>query len=161
MTENQLVGWHHRLDGYEFEQILGVGDRQGGLAFCSPWGSRVGHDWVTELNWTERRVKKGKGDGEVKQTSWCFPLRVEYTTYSFNNVKFRILQSPDISERVRKNKICLKKEETSLLPYISIHLILGYYQLRELFFFNVIYSPQRQAISPPEGVTLLRSITSS
>ena len=143
MTENQLVGWHHRLDGYEFEQILGVGDRQGGLAFCSPWGSRVGHDWVTELNWTERRVIKGKGDGEVKQTSWCFPLKVEYTTYSFNNVKFRILQSPDISERVRKNKICLKKEETSLLPYISIHLILAYYQLRELFFFLMSFTHRR------------------
>ena len=33
-----MVGWHHRLNGHEFEQTLGVGDGQGGLACCSPWG---------------------------------------------------------------------------------------------------------------------------
>ena len=43
MTEVEMVGWHHRLDGYEFEQAPGVGDRQGSLAWCSPWGCRVEH----------------------------------------------------------------------------------------------------------------------
>ena len=33
-----MVGWHHRLNGHEFEKILEVGDGQGGLACCSPWG---------------------------------------------------------------------------------------------------------------------------
>ena len=52
MTEDEGVGWQHQLDGHEFEQALGVGDGQGSLACCSPWGSqRVGHDWVTEMNW--------------------------------------------------------------------------------------------------------------
>ena len=36
MTENEMVGWHHRLNGHEFEQALGVGDGQGTLAFCNP-----------------------------------------------------------------------------------------------------------------------------
>ena len=35
--QDEKVGWHHRLDGHEFEQTLGVGDGQGGLACCSPW----------------------------------------------------------------------------------------------------------------------------
>ena len=35
-----MVGWHHRLDGHEFEQAPGVGDGQGGLAFCSPCGCK-------------------------------------------------------------------------------------------------------------------------
>ena len=35
-----MVGWHHRLDGHEFEQTQGVGDEQGGLACCSPWDRR-------------------------------------------------------------------------------------------------------------------------
>jgi len=35
-----MVGWHHLLDGYEFEQALGVGDGQGSLVYCSPWGSK-------------------------------------------------------------------------------------------------------------------------
>ena len=43
-TEDEMVGWHLRLDGHEFKQALGVGDGQGGLARCSPWGHRVGHD---------------------------------------------------------------------------------------------------------------------
>ena len=42
MTENEMVGWHQWLDGHEFEQALGVGDRQGGLAYCSSWHRRVG-----------------------------------------------------------------------------------------------------------------------
>ena len=41
MTEDEMVGWHHRLDGLEFEQALGVGDGQGGLVCCSPWGCKV------------------------------------------------------------------------------------------------------------------------
>ena len=38
MTEDEMVGWHHRLSGHEFEQPLRVGDRQRGLVCCSPWG---------------------------------------------------------------------------------------------------------------------------
>ena len=52
-TVDEMVGWHHWLNGYEFEQALGDGEGQRSLVCCSPWGSqRVGHDWVTELNWT-------------------------------------------------------------------------------------------------------------
>ena len=46
-TEDEMVGWHHQLDGHELEQVLGVGDGQGGLACCSPWGRK-------ELDTTER-----------------------------------------------------------------------------------------------------------
>ena len=38
-TEDEMVGWYHQLDGQEFEQAPGVGDGQGSLACCSPWGS--------------------------------------------------------------------------------------------------------------------------
>ena len=38
MTEDKTVGWHVQLDGHEFEQAPGVGDGQGSLAYCSPWG---------------------------------------------------------------------------------------------------------------------------
>ena len=39
-TEDEMVGWHHQLNGYEFEQTLEVGDGQGSLACCSPWGHK-------------------------------------------------------------------------------------------------------------------------
>ena len=40
MTEDEMVGWHHRLDAHEFEYILGVGDGQGSLACCRLWGHK-------------------------------------------------------------------------------------------------------------------------
>ena len=49
-TEDEMVGWHHWLNGHEFEQALGVGDGQGGLACCSPWGHKES-DRTGRLNW--------------------------------------------------------------------------------------------------------------
>ena len=51
-TENEMAGWHHWLDGCEFERTLGVGDVQGGLAFCDSWGHKES-DTTEWLNWTE------------------------------------------------------------------------------------------------------------
>ena len=52
MTEDEMVGWHHWLNGHEFEQALRVGDGQGSLACCSPWGHKE-LDTTEWLNWTE------------------------------------------------------------------------------------------------------------
>ena len=48
MTEDEMIGWHHWLNGHEFEQAPGDAEGQGSLACCSQRGCRVGHDWVTE-----------------------------------------------------------------------------------------------------------------
>ena len=53
MTEDETIGWHHRLSGHEFEQAPGVGDGQGSLVCCSPWSRRVGHDWKTTTKMQE------------------------------------------------------------------------------------------------------------
>ena len=47
MTEDEMVGWHHQLDGHEFEQVLGVDDGQGSLVCYSPWS-------LKELDMTEQ-----------------------------------------------------------------------------------------------------------
>ena len=49
MTEDEMVGWDHQLNGHEFEQALGVGDRQGGLACCDSRG-RKESDMTEQLN---------------------------------------------------------------------------------------------------------------
>ena len=49
MTEDEMVGWHQGLDGHEFEQALGVGNGQGSLTCCSPWG-RKELDMIERLN---------------------------------------------------------------------------------------------------------------
>ena len=51
MTEDEMVGWHHRLNGHEFEQTLGDNEEQGSLARCSPWGHK-------ELDMTEQLNNK-------------------------------------------------------------------------------------------------------
>ena len=52
MTEDEMVGWHHRLDGRDFEQTPGVGDGQGNLACCSPWRGKES-DMTEKLNWED------------------------------------------------------------------------------------------------------------
>ena len=73
-TEDEMVGWHHRLNGHEFEYTPGVGDRQGGLACCGLWGHKES-DTTEWLNWTEMRHKR---DERVRRTcgageAWISP----------------------------------------------------------------------------------------
>ena len=49
MTEDEMVGWYHRLNGHEFEQAPGVGDGRGSLVYCSPWGLKL-LDKTEQLN---------------------------------------------------------------------------------------------------------------
>ena len=57
-TEDEMLGWHYRLNGHEFEQVPGVGDRQRSLVYCSPWG-RKESDVTERLNWIDRCGKWG------------------------------------------------------------------------------------------------------
>ena len=69
-TENEMVGWHHRLNRHEFESTPGVGDGQGDLACCSPWGLKESYT-TEQLNWTEPleggNVVGGEYRGRVKK----------------------------------------------------------------------------------------------
>ena len=56
IIEDEMAGWHHWLDGHEFEYTPGFGDGQGGLACCSSWDHKVS-DMTVRLNWTELNVR--------------------------------------------------------------------------------------------------------
>ena len=56
MTEDEMVGWYHRLNGHEFEQALGVGDGQGSLVSCSPWRCKES-DMTERLNNRSNNLK--------------------------------------------------------------------------------------------------------
>ena len=58
MTEDEMVGWHHQLNGHEFEQALGDGEGQGSLVCCSPWGCKES-DTTEQLNTTSYRDEVG------------------------------------------------------------------------------------------------------
>ena len=65
-TEDEMVGWHHQLNGHEFEQALGDGEGQGGLACCSPWGRK-------ESDMTERlkNNEKPRASDEMRVCLSC------------------------------------------------------------------------------------------
>ena len=70
MTEDEMAGWHHQLNGHEFEQALGVGDGQKSLVCWVHGAQRVGHDWATELNFV-----------------WCPQTKVDYIPLKYNLVE--------------------------------------------------------------------------
>ena len=59
MTEDEMIGWHHWLNGQEFEQAPGLGDEQGSLACCNPWGCKE-LDTTERLNWTDSQLDRDK-----------------------------------------------------------------------------------------------------
>ena len=73
-TEDEMIGWHHWLDGHEYVQALRVGDSQGSLVSCSPW---VAKSWawlssLTELKWNELEVPE-----------YIFPIKTQFSAKAF------------------------------------------------------------------------------
>ena len=74
-TQDEMVGWHHRLNGHEFEQAPAVGDGQGSLACCSPWGCKE-FDVTEWVNWTD-----------IKMSSWWKNALTKFNTQLNKNTK--------------------------------------------------------------------------
>ena len=70
-TEDEMAGWHHWLDGPEFEWTLGVGDGQGGLACCNSWGHKES-DTTERLNWTELNWTDMHLHPQILQLPLCY-----------------------------------------------------------------------------------------
>ena len=87
MTEDEMVGWHYGLNGHGFVWTPGVGDGQGGLACCSPWGcKRVRHNWATELNWTVCTLSRFSYVWLIVTlwtVAWQAPLSVEFSRQEY------------------------------------------------------------------------------
>ena len=83
MTENEMAGRHHWLNGHEFEQAPGVGDEQGGLAYCSPWG-RKESDTTERLN--NSNISRGWNVQDSKATAEWF-LNLDYKIWLRSSYK--------------------------------------------------------------------------
>ena len=93
-----MVGWHHRLNGCEFEQAPGVGDRQGSLEYCSPWGHKESY-MIEQLNWTE--LNRGRKTG-----NFCYWYHLPIMMYWEHHIIFVVFMSKmsNINVTMRKNK---------------------------------------------------------
>ena len=73
-TEDEMVGWHHRLDDHEFEQAPGVGEGQGNLVCRSPWGGQES-DMTEQLNWPEWKrlnIQCWQGHNQSRTLLYCW-----------------------------------------------------------------------------------------
>ena len=71
MTEDEMVGWHHQLNGHELEWTPGVGDGQGGLACCSPRGRQESDT----TGWLNNNIDSGN-------VKWCIQFRKQFRSSS-------------------------------------------------------------------------------
>ena len=100
MTEDAMVGWHHWLDGHEFEQALGSGYGQRSLACCSPWGHKES-DTTEWLNRTELKLQKFRG------LLFLFPLLISiskaFTLKCVTSVNYKLALAKIICQWLNKN----------------------------------------------------------
>ena len=101
MTEDEIVGWHHWLDGYEFEQAPGICDGQGSLACCSPWVCKQS-DMTELLNWTETTAIKISHPSVVFQTLTIgFPYKSKQTKQT-NMDSYVALQRENVGNKMQR-----------------------------------------------------------
>ena len=109
MTEDEMVGWHHRLEGHELEQAPGVRDGQGNLAWCSPWGLKE-LDMTERLNWTELN------ELNLEELLWGWKIHTEMSRENAQ-IETRERRGVDKDTSVRKNS-CSKggrRRQTQLM----------------------------------------------
>ena len=111
MTEDEITGWHHRLDGHEFEWTPGDGDGQGGLVCFDSWGLKES-DTTERLKWTELNWKT-VSNSSLKE---CFHIYLDTNIWIFNVLFIR----KENLMLYKKNKIIIK----SYLIYFS-YLVWG------------------------------------
>ena len=122
-TEDKIVGWHHWLNGHEFEWTLWGGDGQRGLACCSLWGHKVRQDWATELNWTDWTYRGNPLYLTADLSAETLKARREWKDV-FKVIKEKIIQPTVVTqgERADKTKEILEMQEQknwTLIAFLS------------------------------------------
>ena len=100
-TEDEMVGWHHRLDGYGFGWTPGVGDGQGGLTCCGSWGHKES-DMTERLDWTELNSTSVPSPVKNIGTRPTFLMQFHISDRSFPTVMF-----------YRPHSSCIPDEDTA------------------------------------------------
>ena len=132
MTEDEMVGWYHQLNGHELEQAPGVGDGQGSLVCCSPWG-RKESDTNEQLNW----LAESNGNWLLKLESipqsvfgvFLFPQKTLYTK-GLRKLLLSQQKSPserDLQKQGKKNEklLCIMSDSFATTAH-QVPLSMGF-----------------------------------
>ena len=153
-TEDEMAGWHHRLDGRESEWTLGVCDGQGGLACCNSWG-RKELDMTEWLNWTEKSSEDWKNRHRTNESQyliekeWVFHLKTESLTklksffYILKDVLLRELVMDREAWRAATHGVAKSQtwlSEWTELNWTDLH-IWGYWYFSRQSWFQLVLHP--------------------
>ena len=130
MTEDSMVWWHHRVDGHEFEQALRIGDGQGSLACCSPWGCKES-DTTEWLNWLKTKVSLGHFENLCFYT-WVGnnPAILRFKPMILLPSQFSSVMSECLQSHVLQCQASLSiTNSQSLLKFMSIELAIPFNHL--------------------------------
>ena len=116
-TEDEIFGWHHGLDGHEFEQALGVCVGQGSLTCCSPWGYRVRHTWATELRALNNMDLNWRGPLVCRLFQYIFWKKI----FEICSILKKIIDELHSLEILKENK----KADMSWMHKIYVHTSLS------------------------------------
>ena len=99
-AEDEMVGWHHWLNGHRFEHTLGDGG-QGGLAYCNLWGCTVGYDWVNNNKIADLQ---------------CSRYTARWLIYTYTHIIFEIIFHYSLLRDVDYRSLCYAVDLCCLLP---------------------------------------------
>ena len=140
MTEDEMVGWHHRLYRHEFEWTPGVGDGQGGLVCCSSWGHKES-DMTERLNWTELTLffscSLWNSLSLAVLIMICLGLGLSVLSYTLVSVsipRFRKFSATKSSNTLL-TAFVLPSPSVTLIMWMSVHLTLSNRKSLKLFHF--------------------------
>ena len=103
-AEDEMVGWHHQLNGHEFEQAPGVGDRQGRLVCCSPWGHKELNSSLELSKWTDWWGDSKPDYGRHGQRARNDSFGEKKSKWNSNTLQVSDVQNAEGIER-KKNKL--------------------------------------------------------
>ena len=117
MTEDEMAEWYHWLNGHEFESTPGIGDGQGGLAWCSPWGRKEldTNEW---LNWTELREYPPSGNQDPKSVLLSHLIFTYLEDYCLHFARKNI----EVPGGYIRNQLCTAQERplTQVCPFAKV-----------------------------------------
>ena len=117
-TEDEMVGWYHRLNGHGFGWTLRVGDGQGGLACCSPWGRRVRDDQVTEQQ-QQPMIYRNSGNVLCSNIK-CLKTNIKWLCWDYYLSKFHL--------QVKNTQMCWKEMSCFCFMVVYVLFFLPWYR---------------------------------
>jgi len=153
MTEDEMVEWNHWLDGHEFDQAPGVGDGQGSLACCSPWGCKE-LDMTEQLNWTDNATQHVEPCLSHRCCFWVIVMSNSLRPHELQHARLPVLHYLPEFAQTHFHWISDAIQPSHLLSSFSLPAF-NLYQHHGLFPMSRLFAPGGQTIRASASTSVL------